>query len=111
MAKKTVRKIELFALHAHKKGSSSYEELFQNLLQVPANKRVVHVSSAVIGLPIVRSISGGYLIQATEGDPDAAALVFNQSTGRTRETALGASEILSQANAFVCIAKQASSSD
>ncbi|MER8696510.1 hypothetical protein NKI77_26510 [Mesorhizobium opportunistum] len=97
MVKKTIRKIELFAIHAHNFGSSSYDDLFKKLSDLPAERRVVTVSGVVIGFPIVKKVADQYFLQATEGDPDAAALVFNRDTGTTRETDLSRGEMLSQA--------------
>lgn len=101
MAKKTIRKIELYALHAHNFSSLTYDGLFERLERLPPASRVFTVSGIVVGFPIVKKIKIGYFIQATEGDPDASALIFNQQTGTTRETNLSREEILSQATHLV----------
>lgn len=102
MAKKVVRKIELYALHAHDIEDVDYDEIFAALARVDRQKRVVEISGVVIGFPIVqRMASGGYFIQTTEGDPDAVALVLNRTTGTTREAALGEAEVFSQATHVV----------
>lgn len=97
MAKKIVRKIELFALHAHESGGADYEELILALSRVPRQRRVVSISGTVIGFPIVSKYREGYFIQVTEGDPDAVALVFNTRTGETRDASLAEAEVFSDA--------------
>ncbi|HVW55565.1 MAG TPA: hypothetical protein VHC00_07785 [Rhizobiaceae bacterium] len=97
MANRTRRKIELYAIHAHETRTFTYDRLFEALSKIPAPQRVFDVHGYVVGFPVVAKYRGGYFIQATEGDPDAAALVFDRSTGQTRETDLRGSEVLSQA--------------
>ena len=96
MVKRVVRKLELFAIHAHHDTASTYVDLFDKLSRVQRARRVIEISGIVIGFPIVRARTDGLFIRATEGDPDSSALVFDRETGRTRETDLSKSEVLSQ---------------
>src|SRR5690606_31745543 len=76
---------------------ADYEAIFSKLSRIRRQQRVVTISGIVIGFPIVAKHASGYFLQVTEGDPDAVALVFNTSTGDTREAALDDTEVFSQA--------------
>ncbi|TPW26040.1 hypothetical protein [Pararhizobium mangrovi] len=101
MSKTVVRKIELFAMHAHPGDDIDYEEIFVRLHDVPRAQRVVRVRGIVVGFPIVEPLKEGWFIQITEGDPADSTLIYDQSTGGTREASLGEAEIISQATHMV----------
>jgi hypothetical protein len=100
MAKRLVRKLEAFAMHAHN-SRADYRAIFRMLADVPRNARVVELGEgAVVGIPIVDEDRGTFFLRVVEGD-DSAALVLNTSTGGTRENILGESELLSHATHLV----------
>jgi hypothetical protein len=101
MAKRSVRKFEAFAMHAHSAASVSYAEIFRRLDELPENERIVRTSDdLVLGFPIVERAGSRYFFQVVEGD-NSSPLVLNTETGETRENVLDDDEVLSHATHVV----------
>jgi hypothetical protein len=106
MAKRSTRKFEAYAMHAHHDVPATYSELFQRLAKLRREDRIFRYSTeVVVGFPIVEAEGNGYFIQAVEGGDDSA-LVLNVETGDTRENILGRAEMLSHATHLVVSPKK-----
>ncbi len=79
--KRSIRKFEVFAMHAHYDSPANYADIFLRLERLSIEERIYHYSpEVVIGLPIVSREADGYFIQVVEGGDDSA-LVLNVETG------------------------------
>ncbi|MGM4918764.1 hypothetical protein [Tardiphaga sp. 813_E8_N1_3] len=104
--KRSIRKFEVFAMHAHYDSPANYADIFLRLERLSIEERIYHYSpEVVIGLPIVSREADGYFIQVVEGGDDSA-LVLNVETGETRENILSRAELLSHATHFFAVPRR-----
>jgi hypothetical protein len=101
MAKRSPRKLEAFAMHAHHDTPATYTDLFERLRKLRPEDRIYRFTDeVVVGFPIVSKEAEHYFLQSVLGNPEAA-LVLNTETGSTRENILAKSEMLSHATHVV----------
>ena len=106
MARRVSRKIELFTIHAHNKSEIDYEDIFSTLDSIEKKSRIASVRGMIIGFPFIIKIDDMFFIQALEGDPDSAPLIFDSSTGDTVDNDLEENEVLSLATHFIVAPRQ-----
>lgn len=92
----TTRKLEVWAIHAHRDGGETdYRQLFRDLAKVEATKRIHRTSDKVVALPQITVYKTGLVrLQAYEGPRDTQPLVYDTEDGSERLAATRSSEVV-----------------
>lgn len=92
----TTRKLEVWALHAHRlRADVDYHQFFRDLKRVPATERIYQTTDKVIVLPQIVVYKNGFVkLQAYEGPRDTQPLVYDTVSGTERLAATRASEVV-----------------
>ncbi len=94
---RTQRKLEVFTFHAHLPGDEEvdYRRLFMDLRGLSAGQRQERTRDRQIAIPSVRVVkSGAAILQAYEGEPEVAPLIYDTAAGTERYADTTSTEIV-----------------